>query len=240
MNIYKNLKSVNALIISFVLAGVLIGVLVAAQFQSSVAANSYLVDELNAQKELLSSFDEDRTVLKNNIALLKQKLEEMRRKMEVSGSNSTLDKLEELRQKAGLTKVSGKGVKITFGEGTANKNKDDSSLIHASDLRDLINLIRTARINGISINGQRVIATSTITSLGDSILVNKVKVAGPFEINIIGNTEMIVSRINDQRSYPDLYKRIKDRDVSFDMQKLEVVNLPAYDGDYLFKYVQIK
>ena len=37
--VYKKLKSINALIISFIIAGILIGLLVAAQFQSSVADN---------------------------------------------------------------------------------------------------------------------------------------------------------------------------------------------------------
>ena len=236
----KKLKSVNALIITFVVSGVLIGVLLAAQFQSSVTSNSYLVDELNAQTDLLNSYNEDRLSLKNQITVLQQKLDEDRKNLEMADSNNNLATLDNFKEIVGLTKIKGKGVSILLNEGASNKPDNDASLIHASDLRDLVNLLRTARVEGISINDQRIVANSTISSLGSSIIINKVKVAAPFEIKAIGDTEMIVNRINDQKSYPDLYKRIKNRDVYFEIQKVDQVVLPAYFGDYLFQYAQIK
>jgi uncharacterized protein YlxW (UPF0749 family) len=71
-------------------------------------------------------------------------------------------------------------------------------------------------------------------------MINKVKMAAPFDIQVIGSTEMIANRVNDQRAYPDLYKRIKNHDVSFEITKADQLILPAFDGDYLFKYAQAK
>lgn len=235
---WKIFKSVDALIVSFILAGLLIGVLVSAQFQSSVAANSYLVDELNAQKELLASFDEDRLNLKETIADLRQKIEENRQKLALSADQAKLETLDQLKEKLGLTKLRGPGVRLILSEGKSSQADSNSNLIHAADLRDILNLMRTAKAQGISINNQRITPTSTIHALGSEILVNKVKVSAPFEVSVLGNTELIVSRLNDQQAYPDLYARIKKKEVSFDMQKLEQVVLPVYDGDYLLKYAQ--
>lgn len=235
---WKAFKSVNALIVSFVLAGLLIGILVAAQFQSSVAANSYLVDELNAQKELLASFDEDRLNLKNHIAELRQGIEENRQKLALSADQAKLETLDQLKEKLGLTKLRGAGVRIILSEGTTEKNDSNANLIHAADLRDLINLLRTAKVAGLSINGQRITPNSTISAIGSDILVNKVKVAAPFEINVIGDTELIANRLSDQTAFPDLYDRIKKKTVGFEVEKLEQVVLPVYDGDYLLKYAQ--
>jgi uncharacterized protein YlxW (UPF0749 family) len=235
---WKAFKSVNALIVSFVLAGLLIGILVAAQFQSSVAANSYLVDELNAQKELLTSFDEDRLNLKNRIADLRQKIEENRQKLALSADQAKLETLDQLKETLGLTKLRGPGVRLVLSEGKAEKADSNANLIHAADLRDLVNLLRTAKVAGLSINGQRLTPTSTINAIGSDILVNKVKVVAPFEINVVGDTELIANRLSDQQAFPDLYDRIKKKEVDFDVEKLDQVVLPIYDGDYLLKYAQ--
>lgn len=236
MNISGRLKSINVLIVSFIVAGVFIGFLVAAQFQSSVAANTFLVDELNAQQDLLNSFDTDRVNLKTSIANLRKQIEDNRKKLELTVENSNLDKLDKLKLKLGLSRTTGPGIRINLAEGSGKKSDSDANLLHASDLRDLVNLLRTAKVDGISINGQRLLGSSTINSLGSIILVNKVKVNAPFQIDVVGDSGLITSRLNDQQSYPDLYKRIKNKDVSFEVQKVAQLVLPAYDGDYLLKY----
>ena len=240
MEWFNKIKTAKVVVISFIVAGILIGLMLVAQFRSPVTANSYLIDELNAQKDLLNSFDEDQSRLKEQIAITQEKLDALRSTLEISGKTSNLSQLDELKTAAGLAKLKGKGIRIILSDGPIKNQENDANLVHASDVRDLINILRTARVEGISVNGQRIISISTINSLGNTILVNKVKMAAPFEINVIGNTEMVVNRINDQKSYPDLYNRIKNRNVTFDMQKLDQVILPAYDGDFLFKYAQTK
>jgi uncharacterized protein YlxW (UPF0749 family) len=236
MNIRSRLKSVNVLVVSFVIAGVLIGFLVAAQFQSSVASNTFLADELNAQQHLLDSFDLDRVNLKTTIANLRTQIEDNRKKLELTVVDSNLETLDKLKSQLGLSRISGPGMQINLAEGNVNKGESDANLIHASDLRDLVNLLRTAKVDGISINGQRLINSSTINSLGSTIMVSKVKVTAPFQINVVGDAGLIASRLNDQQSYPDLYKRIKNKSVNFEVQKQGQLVLPAYDGDYLLKY----
>lgn len=235
---WKAFKSVNALIVSFVLAGLLIGILVAAQFQSSVAANSYLVDELNAQTDLLASFDKDRVDLKNTIAELRQKIEDNRQKLALTADGAKLEILDQLKQKLGLTKLRGAGLHIILTDGEVKKTDSNANLIHAADLRDLVNLLHTAHVDGIAINNQRVALNSTINAIGNEVLVNKVKVVAPFVIEVVGDSELIANRLSDQHAYPDLYDRIKNKEVSFQVTKLNEVALPVYDGDYLLKYAQ--
>ncbi len=238
MKFRDQLKSVNVLIVSFIVAGILIGLLVVAQFQSSVAANSFLVDELKAQQSLLGSFDADRENWKTNITNLRQQIEDNRKKLALTVENSNLDILDKLKSRLGLNRTTGEGIQISLAEGDTGKGDSDANLIHASDLRDLVNLIRTAKVDGISINGLRLLNSSTINSLGSTIMVNKVKLSAPFQINVVVDTALIVSRLNDQQSYPDLYKRIKNKSVNFQVQKASQLVLPAYDGDYLLKYAQ--
>ena len=212
--------------------------LLVSQFQSSVAANSYLADELKAQQDLLTSFDEDRLNLKTQIVRLRQQIAENQAQMSNVADQAKLEVLDSLKQQLGLSIMRGTGVRILFSEGQVPKNDNNSHLIHAADLRDLINLLRTAKVSGISINGQRITPNATINALGTDILVNKVKVTAPFEISVVGDTELIANRLSDKQAYPDLYNRIKNKAVGFEIEKLNQVVLPIYDGDYLLKFAQ--
>jgi uncharacterized protein YlxW (UPF0749 family) len=235
---WKVFKSFNALIVSFVLAGFLIGLLVVAQFQSSVAANSFLVDELNAQKNLLASFDKDRVNLKARISNLRARIEDKQAKLSQVEDQAKLEKLDALKKELGLTKVRGAGVKIFLSEGEDKGQESNAHLIHAADLRDLVNLLRTAKVEGISINDQRITPNAVITALGSEILINKIKVAPPYEINIIGDIELIANRLSDKQSYPDVYARIYNKSIGFELEQLSQLLLPVYDGDYLLKYAR--
>jgi len=224
-------SSVNTLIISFVFAGVFIGILIIAQFKSEVTANSFLLDEINAQKDLLKSFDQDRIVLKTKLNSLREQVAANQLQLENSSQGTDLKTLNQLKEKVGLTSVKGEGLEITLNDGQANDGKDNADLVHAADLRDIVNLLRTAQAKAISINGQRVIAQTSINSVGNTILVNKAHIITPFKINVIGDTELILSRINDEKAYPDLYKRINSKKIFFVLKKLKDITVPNYDGE---------
>ncbi|MGL5831332.1 MAG: DUF881 domain-containing protein [Candidatus Altimarinota bacterium] len=236
----KVFKNVNALMISFICAGLFIGLLVSAQFQSSVVANSFLIDEINAQKELLSSFDQDRKLLKARIANLRMQIEEGRKTLEQTSQNSNFQVLEGLKAQIGLNQLRGAGVKINLQEGEAVGADQEANLLHAADLRDLVNLLRAAGAEGISINGQRIIASTTINSLGNSIMINRVKVNAPYDVQAIVSLETLSRNLNERELYPDLFDRIKAQKVNFKVDKLNLVTLPIYDGDYLINYAKAK
>lgn len=236
----KVFKNVNALMISFICAGLFIGFLVSAQFQSSVVANSFLIDEINAQKELLSSYDQERKLLKAQTANLRMQIEEGRKALELTGQNSNLQILDALKAQIGLNQLRGEGVKISLAEGETVGADQEANLIHAADLRDLVNLLRAAGAEGISINGQRIIASTTINSLGNSIMINRVKVNAPYDIQAIISLELLSRSLNERDLYPDLFDRIKDQRVNFRVEKVNLVTLPIYDGDYLINYAAAK
>lgn len=224
--------------VSFIITGILIGMLVISQFQSYVVANTFIVDEFKAQKELLNSFDADRKQLNSQISSLRQQIETTRKHSVTN--NNLLDTLDKLKKQVGLSQMIGHGVEITLNDGPGAASGENQSLIHSADLRDIVNLLRTAQVNAISINGQRVLALTAINSVGGIILINKVQVAPPFILNVIGNLELITSRLNDRNEYPDLFDRIKNKKVDFVIQNNNRVVIPAYDGDFSLKYLQNK
>src|SRR5699024_2632690 len=60
-------------------------------------------------------------------------------------------------------------------------------LIHDSDLLSVINELRDAGAQALSLNGQRILATSEIRCAGSVVLINGQRVTAPFVIYAIGD-----------------------------------------------------
>lgn len=118
-------------------------------------------------------------------------------------TSSDLQKqLKTLNSLIGTIDVKGKGIVITIAD---NKNVTSQTvgaldnisnyLIHDSDLLTLVNELKNAGAEAISINDERIINTTSITCDGNVILVNGNKISSPFTIKVIGSQEAILGAI---------------------------------------------
>ena len=85
---------------------------------------------------------------------------------------------------AGFTDVEGPGVTIIMQDSTAVNTTGDEAdyLIHDSDLLSVINELRSAGAEAISLNGERLIATSEVRCTGAVVTVNGRRYAAPYII----------------------------------------------------------
>ena len=93
----------------------------------------------------------------------------------------------------GKTNVKGPGVIVTV--------EDGESEVQASYLVDLVNELKYAGAEAISINGSRIINTSEIAEINNSyIIVNGAKrIASPYEVKAIGDQTYLTSILRKRR-----------------------------------------
>lgn len=226
----------------FIVTGIFIGMLVSTQFRSAIPTGSYLYDQLAIQKELVKSFIDDQALLKSKIVSLRKKIEENQEKTRTASQVNNLETLRELKKEIGLETAKGQGITINLNDGVfvnrENMENIDQSLVHASDLRDMVNLLRTAQVEAIAINDQRVIASTPITSVGNTILVNNFHLLPPFNITAVGDPELIMQRLKDPTVLPDLQKRVKELKVQYAVEANNNLIIPVYNGNLTLKYIQ--
>lgn len=135
---------------------------------------------------------------------LEETLEERRNIATSNDESSTQiqEQLTTLNSLIGATDVTGKGVVITLkdNENVTSQNVgiyDNISnyLIHDSDLTRLVNELKNAGAEAISINEERIINSTSITCDGNVILINGNKISSPFTIKAIGSQELILGAI---------------------------------------------
>lgn len=168
------------------------------------------------KKSDLESLREDE--LKTQIASYKSKYEETQQQYQENQnkiadydttskenkqtSNLVDDELEQTEALLGLTNVKGEGVVITLTD-----SEDDH--FTSENIRYLVNELKYAGAEAISINGYRVINLSDIVTINNSFIVmnGKVRLNSPYEIKAIGDRKYLTSTLNMKNSgFVDLMK----------------------------------
>ncbi len=224
----------------FVVLGTLIGVLITSQFLTSVPVNSnFPVDQLQSREELLSDLNKEQNALQSRIVLLRDKIDKINR--ENTQEQGLISNLNRLKASVGLEAQTGPGIEISLNDGDESlRNTDEtisSYLIHAADLRDIINAMRAADATAISVNNQRILSSTSIISVGNTILINNVNVAPPYTINVVGEPEKLLRYIQDDQVLEDLKKRISVGQIEMNIGDKRFVTVPIFNGSFRTKYI---
>lgn len=138
---------------------------------------------------------------------------------------------------AGLTDVRGPGITITMNDSLADFGAGvdlNSYLIHDEDLLNVVNELKSSGAEAIAINDQRIVAMSEIRCAGTTILVNGVKLATPYVIKTIGDSNMLESGITMRGGYVDI---LKSWGIRFDIAKSSDIFIPKYSNAVSSKYL---
>ncbi len=137
-----------------------------------------------------------------------QKVEETRVKIEeyknkaasVEETNNLLDaELLQTNKLVGKTDVTGEGVII-------NLIDNENTQIEDTDLLKLVNELRLAGAEAISINDKRIVNMSEIVNVDETILINTQRVTSPYIVKAIGNQKYLSSALSLKNSgYIDKY-----------------------------------
>ena len=126
----------------------------------------------------------------------------------------------------GKTDVQGEGVVITL-------NNTEDIEIDDIDVLNIINELKMAGAEAISINEKRIVAMTDIRRVGFHIMVNTEKIAGPYVIKAIGDPKYLESALTIKDGYID---RLKKSGLEVLVERPEIVNIPKYDWKIQFKY----
>lgn len=152
----------------------------------------------------------------------------------------TQEKIKQNNTILGLTDVQGSGIIIKLQD---NYNITQSSLngiegienylVHDSDLKTIINELWNAGAEAISINGQRIVSTTAITCDGNVIKINGEKIGSPFEIKVIGPSDLY-GAIARPGGY---YEFMGATGVITNIYKSQDITIPKYTGVISTQYI---
>jgi uncharacterized protein YlxW (UPF0749 family) len=187
----------------------------------------------------------ERTQLYSDLNNLKQQYYNDTEKLKKydSGDAKKYKVLEEIQNEVnqnnialGKSDVQGQGVKITLEDGTSNFGEYPTmeQLIHDLDIVKVINDLRNAGAEAISVNGQRIVYDNYGLCAGSNIDMNGIKIVPPFYISAIGNEDVLYNYLTLEETH---IKSLKLRKVKVNIVKESNMKILGYDGDIKYKFM---
>ena len=221
---------------------VVVGFLLAAQLrgvQLAGAADATNASRLETLQSLYNDVVEERDGLTEQVGQLQSELELYRQQAASGdeGSEALKTELEQMEITAGLTDVEGPGVTVVLEDSTqANVTGDEADyLIHDNDILSVINELRSAGAEAISLNGERILATSEVRCTGAVVTVNGRRYAAPYVIFAIGDPDTLYSALTMRNGVVDI---LSQWGITVRVTASDQLLIPAYSGTVDYQYAR--
>lgn len=183
----------------------LFGGLMALQMRAIQNAEKTRLADVKDEAELERKRVQDRLAAEREQRELKAELATLKSKFKagttISEKNAKLfsGQIKSLEMVSGLTAVAGPGVRVDVRDNPTVAGGDISNfapgLVHDFDLLQIVNELRAASAEAISVNGMRITAYTPIRCVGPVIHINWQPAASPFVIEAIGDPGTLESAL---------------------------------------------
>jgi uncharacterized protein YlxW (UPF0749 family) len=186
--------------------------------------------------------------LENNLIDIQTEIEEITNGTARSEIQSTQVKIEQLSPVAGFTSMVGPGLVITLNDAPQvdlsipeNERPDvNDLLIHQEDVQSVVNALWAGGAQGVSLMGKRVIATSAVKCVGNTLLLHGKVYSPPFRIEAVGDVTKLTKSLRDDVNVAILQDYVDLFGLVYEVQRAALIELPPYEGSLLLDNVQVK
>ena len=147
--------------------------------------------------------------------------------------------LDALKAEAGFTPVAGQGVTVTLTDAPksvidqAQRTGDvsvDALLVHQQDIQAVVNALWAGGATGISVQGQRIISTTGIKCVGNTVVLRGVPYSPPYVISAVGSIKELTTAL-DTSEYVTAYKSfVSTYRLGWNLTTSQDLTVPAYVG----------
>jgi uncharacterized protein YlxW (UPF0749 family) len=224
--------------LTMLIAALAVGMLLSFQWPSAQGSSAPAPDQAGQAIRLLEL---EQAELKAQVSRLRDTLN-VRQAQAAGGKNLLEDLQKELaiqRARAGLIAVRGPGIRVTLTDSTRDlAGRSDDLLVHDFDLRDVVSLLWLAGAEAISVNGERVVLSTSVYCVGSTILVNDTRLGPPYTILAIGDPDRLGDYLRNSGYLRDLKERVDRFGVGLTFAPSEFVTIPAYKGSIVQQFVE--
>jgi uncharacterized protein YlxW (UPF0749 family) len=229
-------------LVVFVTAGVLFATSALASGGLDLRASSVtdLDTVVRQQRERTDSLQQRVAALNTEVDTLGKSVDDA----QVSGVQRQVDAL---RGPAGFEKVRGPALTVVLSDASKDeigKAVEEGEVaaknlvVHQQDIQAVVNALWAGGAEAMTLQEQRVVSTTGIKCVGNTVVLHGVPYAPPYEITAIGDVEALQASLDSSdyvagyRSYVDTYG------LGYRVRTDDEVTMPAYDGSTDLRYAK--
>ena len=183
-------------------------------------------------RELVTTQAQRNEDLRGDVARLRAEVDQLGHQQ---GASTELDRqLADALLQANASPVSGPGMRVVLTDAPVDVKPagvdDDALVVHQQDIQAVVNALWQGGAEAISIQGQRVIATTGIKCVGNSVVLHGIPYAPPYVIEAIGDGDRLAASLDGSRPVA-IYRQYADAyGLGYSASREAQLSLPAFEG----------
>jgi uncharacterized protein YlxW (UPF0749 family) len=154
-------------------------------------------------------------------------------------------RLNSLSREVGTTPLTGPGINVTLQDApkkVLEENPDvdaDWLVIHQQDIQAVVNALWAGGADAMSIQGHRIISTTGIKCVGNSVVLHGVPYLPPYRITAIGDTAELQRSLDSSRYIDNLKDYVVRFQLGYQVKPEQSVTMPAYEGTLELEHASV-
>mgnify|MGYP001590399269 FL=1 len=227
--------------LGIIVTGLMVGILVTAQVRSGRLTSRALnpLSSFAALRDTRVSLSTENELLANTVKSLSDEINVSEKDLKLTeySSRQKVEQSDQLKASIGLMPASGEGIIVTLAD-SEGSSITSNAIAHAADMRDLVNLLWSNGATAIAVNDQRIVATTSIDCIVNTVMINNTRTVPPFDIRAVGDRRRLLDAVNNENFLPDIHNRIKNEGLGYKISELKRVDIPAYTSTFIVEHAK--
>mgnify|MGYP005990333537 FL=1 len=173
--------------------------------------------------------------LQKEAAGLRAQVEDLSKADQTPGATSSvISSASVLAPSVGLGAVSGKALRVTLDDAPLSENPDgvDANMlvVHQQDIQMVVNTLWSGGAEAMTIQGQRVISTTAVKCVGNTVVLHGVAYAPPYVIEAIGDLNAMQKALDTSEAVRIYKEYVSAYQLGWSVERAGQVTMPAYTG----------
>jgi uncharacterized protein YlxW (UPF0749 family) len=184
--------------------------------------------------------------LQARLAALNREVDQLSHQVDDSQVTELQRQVAQLREPAGLAPVAGPGLTVVLTD--APKSQIDKAqadgvgadelVVHQQDIQAVANALWAGGAEAMTIQGQRVVSTTGIKCVGNTVVLHGVPYSPPYRIAAVGDPRSLEASLAAS-DYIDAYLTVvASHGLGYEVTSSARLELPAYQGSTVLKYAE--
>ena len=231
----------NSWQIPVAIASLLLGIAVSLQFRASSGAPSPSSPNRSDVVAQLRAIETERDLLSSELTETRERMAEIEKALGQGKSlhQELVSQFDGARLQAGLTALKGPGIVVRLSDSPRQPGPDEipyDFIVHDIDLSVLVNELWASGAEAVEVNGQRIVARSSIRCVGPTVLVNANRVASPFIVKAIGDVDHLEGGLKMPGGVLDSMSRLTSNGGEVVISRMREVQVSPYQGSLIYRF----
>lgn len=147
--------------------------------------------------------------------------------------------LRRLKRAAGTTKISGEALTVTLTDAPSDATplvpgvpdpQPNDLVIHQQDLQAVVNALWKGGAEGIKVMDQRLISTSAVRCVGNTLILQGQVYSPPYKVTAVGDTDRLRKAVDTSPAIQNYLQYVEAYGLGWKVDKDRSVTLPGYEG----------